>query len=631
MSDINIKAKISLDTAETEKGVSNVKKEVQDVGKEAKKAGSGSFDKLKDSLTSISPAANKASEAAGGFNQVLNVIRANPIIAVVTALVGILIAVGKYMAGVDGAADAMSRSWASLSTLLSAFMDKVLSPLIDGFVWLIDGLTKLGTLIGDTFSPGLKAAADRAGELRDELNDLEDAQKNNAIATAEANLRLAEARDIAMDATKPIKERVKALKEAAKIEKEQADEVYKTNLAIYRNRVEQMGIEMNVRKDLLDTIRNGSIEQLKAARIELLSMKNVNGDKLLELDRYLTEAINSQSASSKIQTKTEKQITAMEKEEESKREAQRKEASDKAKAARDKANEERLQQEKKLQDDLKKVIVEGEKAIQDALKVLRVENRQTELKELNAKYQADLAAAQAAGFSTLKITEAFQKQRDDINKKFDEQDKLKKETDTKASEEKTLATQQKVLGSLTNFVQQSFNIKKDAADKEIEIDRLKLEQQERMVADIGNILGKAGEVFGQQTAVGKAIAIAEATINAFKAGSQVFAAPVPGVAPVSLAVKIATMVAAIANGFKTVKSIIGVKVPSAGAAGGGGSVPALPAPIAPQQASTQLNAASIQGIGNAAGAGVGRAYVTESDISNNEERIRTINRRARLN
>jgi hypothetical protein len=45
---------------------------------------------------------------------------------------------------------------------------------------------------------------------------------------------------------------------------------------------------------------------------------------------------------------------------------------------------------------------------------------------------------------------------------------------------------------------------------------------------------------------------------------------------------------------------------------------------------TSLNAASIQGIGNAAAGGVGRAYVLDSDIRNSDERQVRLQRAARL-
>ena len=626
-----IAAEIKVETGNSAKTVGDLKKDIQGVTDSATTAGvkgSQGIGKFSDSLGSVSPAAKRASEAASGFNQVLNVIRANPIIAVVTALVGILIAVGKYMAGVDGAADAMSRSWASLSTLLSAFMDKVLSPLIDGFVWLIDGLTKLGTLIGDTFSPGLKAAADRAGELRDELNDLEDAQKNNAIATAEANLRLAEARDIAMDATKPIKERVKALKEAAKIEKEQADEVYKTNLAIYRNRVEQMGIEMNVRKDLLDTIRNGSIEQLKAARVELLAMKNVNGDKLLELDRYLTEAINSQAASSKIQTKTEKQITAMEKEEADKRDAARKESAAKRKAQIEKENEEKLRLEKEYQQKQKDLLVAGERAIQDALKVLRVDDRKTNLAELKKKFDEDIAAATAAGLSTLKISEAYRKQRDDINFKFDEQERVKRETEEKAKQERLDAMQLRAVTSLQDNLKKQKDLQEQAAKDKIALDTYLLEQQKAMQQQVLGLLENASVVFGKETAVGKGIAIAQALINTYMGATDALRAKSTLPSPFDVVAKVVNVAAVLATGFKAVKAITAVQVPGGGGSGGGstGSL-SVSAPVMPQAATTTLNQGQINQIGNTAA----RAFVLETDVSGNQERVRRLNRAARIN
>jgi hypothetical protein len=152
--------------------------------------------------------------------------------------------------------------------------------------------------------------------------------------------------------------------------------------------------------------------------------------------------------------------------------------------------------------------------------------------------------------------------------------------------------------------------------------------------ELGNYASAAGSIsqlLGQTTAAGKAFAIAEATINTYKAASQVFAAPVPGVAPVSLAVKIATMVSAIATGIKNVKSIIGVKgkgLPS-------GSAPQIPtissiapmAPELPQATLTQLDQRSINQLGSA----TNRAYVVESDVTNSQERIKRINRAARLN
>lgn len=140
-------------------------------------------------------------------------------------------------------------------------------------------------------------------------------------------------------------------------------------------------------------------------------------------------------------------------------------------------------------------------------------------------------------------------------------------------------------------------------------------------------LGAVADLIGRQTAAGKALAIAEATINVFKAGLQVFSQPMPGIPPVSLGIKIASMVAAIATGIVTVKKIVSTKVPGGGGGGSAPSIPAIPAPIIPKPQTTSLDQQSINAVGNAAS----RSYVLETDISSNTERIRRLNRQARIN
>ena len=142
------------------------------------------------------------------------------------------------------------------------------------------------------------------------------------------------------------------------------------------------------------------------------------------------------------------------------------------------------------------------------------------------------------------------------------------------------------------------------------------------VADSTN---KLADVVGKQTAVGKSLAIASATINTFLAGTEALKAIKTAATPVQALAGIATMAAVIASGLRTVKSIVAVKVPGSG---GGGSVaaPSL-GNFSPQATTTNLNQQSINAIGNVAA----RAYVLETDVSGNQERIIRLNRAARIN
>lgn len=669
----DIKAKIVIETGESVKNIQDAQNSLQGLNTQGGQS-VGMFSNLKSKLLEASPAAKSASGALGGVNNAFNLLRANPIVFVITTLIGLLIGIVNYMKGVDGASDALSRTWSSLSTIFKAFMDKVLSPLIDAFVWLIDGLGKLASTITGFFSPALEQAANRSAKLRDELNDLEDAEKNNAIAIEETKLKLAEARDMAADSTLTTKQRVAALKEAARIEKEQADEVYRTNLAIYKNKLEQMAMEMNVRQDLIKVIQNGTVEQLKAARAEMLAMKNVNGDKLLELDNYLKQAINNQSASQKIQTKTEKQITALEKEEQSKREQQQKEAAAKQKELRDK----QIAEEKKYIDLKNKILKDqAEDETKSELQKIKLKIQQDEaakLKEINAlkvseekkgqlrnmvnlsalenlakaekDFFAKLAAEQEAE-DKAKAEAAKKKKEDEANKRFESQIKqLEAEQKARADKEKQLEELQIRVETPEQKLQRELLALENKYKAELAIigqnEELKaklIEEKERATAELRsqyqnqqlNETKSVGDaiigIVGQQTAVGKGLGIANALINTYQGATDALRAKSTLPSPFDVIAKIANVAAVLSSGFKAVKAITSVQVP--GASSGGGANISAAAPISPQQASTQLNAATIQAVGNAA-SGTGKNFVLAKDIKDNQEREATLQRAARL-
>ncbi len=169
------------------------------------------------------------------------------------------------------------------------------------------------------------------------------------------------------------------------------------------------------------------------------------------------------------------------------------------------------------------------------------------------------------------------------------------------------------------------NLKKDAAATDLALQKSSLQQQ---LDAYGAAAGALSNLVGRETAAGKAFAIAEATINVFKAGLQVFAKSAPGPPPVSLGIKIASMVAAIATGIVTVKKIVSTKVPGSGGGGSAPSMPSMPAaPLIPQGQTTRLDQESINAVGSAAN----RSYVLETDVSSNQERIRRLNRASRIN
>jgi hypothetical protein len=172
--------------------------------------------------------------------------------------------------------------------------------------------------------------------------------------------------------------------------------------------------------------------------------------------------------------------------------------------------------------------------------------------------------------------------------------------------------------------QQQADAKKQLTDYEKNLEKQKFDAQVQLALQA---LATVGSLIDQNSVAGKAIAVTQAIINTYQGASKALAQG--GIfGPVAAA-------ATIAAGFVNVKKIINTKIPSAKGTGnvadsGGGTMSMSAAPIAPsapiQNTVTSLSQQSINQMGSA----TGRAYVVESDITNQQEKIIRINRAARL-
>lgn len=147
---------------------------------------------------------------------------------------------------------------------------------------------------------------------------------------------------------------------------------------------------------------------------------------------------------------------------------------------------------------------------------------------------------------------------------------------------------------------------------------------------VGDALGALSDIVGKETATGKALAIAQATINTFLGITEVWKSKAVLPEPFNTATKIAATVTTAAGGFAAVRNIAKTKVPGGGGGGGGLTPPPAPAPLAPVlspavQGQT-INADAINNLGNTAL----RAYVMNSDIQNNDQRNAYLQRNARI-
>lgn len=200
-------------------------------------------------------------------------------------------------------------------------------------------------------------------------------------------------------------------------------------------------------------------------------------------------------------------------------------------------------------------------------------------------------------------------------------------------EAKAIKDREDALKYRTQLVIDNYKREKDLKELDkVNDDKLAKAKLDNLNA-IGNATEALGAIIGQQTTAGKALGIATALINTYIGASEVIRAKSVLPEPFGTIQKIASVAGIIATGIKSVKAIMGVQVPGVkGSSGGSGSMPSIPsmnvsAPLTAQANTTTLNQAQVNQIGNVAA----RAFVVESDVSGNQERILRLNRAARIN
>jgi len=245
-----------------------------------------------------------------------------------------------------------------------------------------------------------------------------------------------------------------------------------------------------------------------------------------------------------------------------------------------------------------------------------------------------VAGAQAAADAQVKVDEkkAERKLLETELKKVTEQTELA-DLKTKYDKEYLLLEGNEAARALLleRYGKEGADVTKKYSDIKIAQDEKERKSKQDSIKAVGDALGTLSDIIGKDTAAGKAMAVAQALINTYLGASEVIKAKSTLPEPFGTIQKIASVAAIIATGIKSVKAITAVKVPGGGG-GGGASIPSVSAiapltPQAPQAQVTNLSQSSINAVGNAAN----RAYVLETDVSNNQERIRRLNRASRIN
>ena len=164
------------------------------------------------------------------------------------------------------------------------------------------------------------------------------------------------------------------------------------------------------------------------------------------------------------------------------------------------------------------------------------------------------------------------------------------------------------------------------ANARIEIGNKETQARLDNASKVAGLLGNLSNLFGKQSAAGKAFAIGQATIDTYLAAVKAYQS-MSGIPVVGPALGVVAAGAAIAGGIKNIREIIKVKTPGGGSNVSAPSVSAPSPQVAPQLPTVGNSPiTSIEKIvGNQKPL---KAYVVESEVTGTQKRVSDIERRA---
>lgn len=262
-------------------------------------------------------------------------------------------------------------------------------------------------------------------------------------------------------------------------------------------------------------------------------------------------------------------------------------------------------------------------------KLLEIEKLRTEIRQEAAEKRKKIEDGNLQYFkeATERLKklqeEAWQKEIAELTNQAATKTSLTEEEANKLLGTRKLTNEEIAKLALMSYSQQLEYIKKLASD-ETEIDRIKTEAKLQQMSGIAAGLGALGQIAGQQTAAGKALAVAQTTIDtyvaAFRAYKEGFKIDPTGI------LSVINATAATVAGIASVKKIMSVQTPGGG---GGGSVPSAPNMSIPRMTATG-NEVSGAGAISLSSQPNNKVYVVESDIRRVQNKVEVIENNARI-
>lgn len=504
---------------------------------------------------------------------------ANPIGAVIAAIVIAATALYNLFKNFDPLLDKIEQGFAAVSAVISVVKD--------AFVGLFTGAKSLTEAFGG-LGTSMMAAAAQAAALKEAEQNLEDQQILLIESDAKAKRQIDELLLQSKDRTKSEEERIALIDEALKIEeaafnhrKSLIDEEYRIFIDRFAN---ENRLTAEQRKNLKERgaaylLELQQTKAFNASEIKNLAELSAKREGVLNESIMIREkAINRQNAL--LEKAAEDEVKRQEKLDKKRQEQRDKDL--KAEEAFIKAKTKEMEDFQKAQN----AEIESARAQEEAIIAIKVEAVNKKRAIRLAEKEREKAQAQADLQNELAIAELNGQMTFDIRKRLLEQDRQAEIANAEAK------------GLDTFLIEEKYNLLK----RQLEFDQL---QFKASLAQ--GFFSNLATIFGKNTKVGKMAASAAITVDAI-AGSIAAFRSLAGIPIVGPALGATAAAAQIVAGGKAVKDVWATKSGLPGDSGGGGGQ-------IPRFVATRVNATANTAEGNIKSASTGLGTQTNNTNS----------------
>jgi len=353
MSEIEIGAKISVDSSSASKSINDLQNSLKEskrqmneaaIGsheyKEAQKkvkestdqlnkatdSSGGAFGVLKGRLMDTIPGLKGAEQGASSFQGQLLKLAANPIVLILTALVLILKAIFDAFNKTDEGSQKFQAIMDGIGSIIDELQQRIMhfaNAMGNLLTGNFKGAMEEGKKATEKFGDSMVDAFKRGKDASNALDEIADSMRVLEIQQVAMNARLAKSKEVMSDENATYAEKKKALKESG----EDIEKYYKKKADLDRQNLEQVVKMANVQKEYDKLLKTGLEEGSKAFDDAL---QKIDKKKMKDVEDALKQSINSGKEYSDKQRAQNKLEKSLDKQDEADRKAAQKDREQKA-------------------------------------------------------------------------------------------------------------------------------------------------------------------------------------------------------------------------------------------------------------------------------------------------------------